>query len=99
MSSYCDLSGFKFLTFSQKLEYQRAWQIFDNVQAFNSNVSTLRFTGNALNSNMSTIFIQGNSNLTYYQFISGEQKTKFLQGRFLHIQSYPNSNWAFVEEN
>lgn len=85
MSSYCDLSGFKFLNFAQKQEYQRAWQIFDNVQAFNSNVSTLRF--------------QGNSNLTYFQFISGEEKTKFLQGRFLHIQAYPNSNWPFVEQN
>jgi hypothetical protein len=85
MSSYCDLSGFKFLNFAQKQEYQRAWQIFDNVQAFNSNVSTLRF--------------QGNSNLTYFQFISGETKTKFIQGRFLHIQAYPNSNWPFVEQN
>jgi hypothetical protein len=82
---YCDLSGFKFLTFSQKNEYQRAWQIFNNVQSFNSNVSTLRF--------------QGFSNLTYYQFISGEEKTKFTQGRFLHVQAYPNSNWPLVEEN
>ena len=85
MSSYCDLSGFKFLTFAQKQEYQRAWQIFNNVQTFNSNVSTLRF--------------QGNSNLTYFQFISSEEKTQFLQGRFLHIQSYPNSNWDFVQQN
>ena len=83
--NYCDLSGFKFLTFSQKQDYQRSWQIFDNVQAFNSNISTLRF--------------QGNSNLTYYQFISNVEKAKFLQGRFLHIQSYPNSNWQFVEQN
>ncbi len=85
MSSYCDLSGFKFLTFSQKDEYKRAWQIFNNVQTFNSNVSTLRFNGDLT--------------LTYYQFISGEEKTKFLQGRFLHIQSYPNSNWDFVQQD
>lgn len=83
--NYCDLSGFKFLNFAQKTEYQRAFQLFDTIQNFNSNVSTLRF--------------QGNSNLTYYQFISGEEKTKFLQGRFLHIQSYPNSNWEFVQQN
>lgn len=83
--NYCDLSGFKFLNFAQKTEYQRAFQLFDTIQNYNSNVSTLRF--------------QGNSNLTYYQFISGEEKTKFLQGRFLHIQSYPNSNWPFVEQN
>ena len=85
MSSYCDLSGFKFLNFGQKQEYQRAFKLFDTIQTYNSNVSTLRF--------------EGNSNLTYYQFISGEEKTKFLQGRFLHIQSYPNSNWPFVEQN
>jgi hypothetical protein len=85
MSSYCDLSGFKFLNFAQKTEYQRAFQLFDTIQNFNSNVSTLRF--------------QGNLNLTYFQFISGEEKTKFLQGRFLHIQAYPNSNWPFVEQN
>jgi hypothetical protein len=85
MSSYCDLSGFKFLNFAQKTEYQRAFQLFDTIQNFNSNVSTLRF--------------EGNLNLTYYQFISGEEKTKFLQGRFIHIQAYPNSNWPFVEQN
>ncbi len=85
MSSYCDLSGFKFLTFAQKDEYKRAWQIFNNVQTFNSNVSTLRAGGDLT--------------LTYNQFISGEEKTKFLQGRFLHIQSYPNSNWDFVQQD
>ena len=83
--NYCDLSGFKFLTFTQKTEYQRAWQIFDNVQTYNSNVSTLRSGGQ--------------SNLTYFQFISGEERTKFTQGRFLHIQAYPNSNWPYVEQN
>jgi hypothetical protein len=81
----CDLSGFKFLTFAQKTEYQRAWQIFNNVQAFNSNVSTLRAAGQ--------------KNLTYYQFISNIEKTKCLQGQYLHVQSYPASNWQFVEEN
>ena len=85
MSSYCDLSGFKFLTFAQKQEYQCAFQIFDNVQNFNSNVSTLRS--------------QGQTGLTYYQFISNVEKTKFTQGRMLHIQSYPNSNWDVVQEN
>lgn len=83
--NYCDLSGFKFLNFAQKTEYQRAFQLFDTIQNYNSNVSTLRFGGQ--------------TTLTYYQFISGEEKTKFLQGRFLHIQAYPNSNWPFVEQN
>lgn len=81
----CDLSGFKFLTFSQKQEYQRAFQIFDKVQNYNSNVSTLRSAGQL--------------NIPYYQFITNEEKTKFIQGRFLHIQSYPNSTWPLVQEN
>ncbi len=83
--NYCDLSGFKFLSFAQKNEYSRAFQLFDSIQNFNSNVSTLRS--------------EGQKGLTYYQFISNVEKTKFLQGRFLHIQSYPNSNWDFVEQN
>jgi hypothetical protein len=83
--NYCDLSGFKFLNFAQKQDYQRAFQLFNTVQSFNSNVSTLRSAGQ--------------SNLTYFQFIRSEDKTKFLQGRFLHIQSYPNSNWDFVQQN
>lgn len=85
MSSYCDLSGFKFLTFAQKNEYSQAFQLFNTIQNYNSNVSTLR--------------AGGQSNLTYYQFIFNEQKTKFLQGRMLHIQAFPNSNWDFVQQN
>jgi len=85
MSSFCDLSGFKFLTFAQKQEYSQAFQLFNQVQAFNSNVSTLRS--------------QGNSNLTYYQFLYNEDKTKFLQGRLIHIQAFPSSNWDFVQQN
>jgi hypothetical protein len=83
--NYCDLSGFKFLNFAQKTEYQRAFQLFNTIQSYNSNVSTLRSGGDL--------------GVTYYQFISGEEKTKFLQGRFLHIQAFPNSNWPFVEQN
>jgi hypothetical protein len=82
---YCDLSGFKFLTFSQKTNYYQAYRFFDEVQDYNSNVSTLR--------------AGGQSNLTYYQFLFNTDKTKFIQGRLLHIQSYPNSNWDLVQEN
>lgn len=81
----CDLSGFKFLTPSQKLEYNTSLAIFDYVQSYNSNVSTLRAAGNLT--------------LSYYQFPSTQEKTKFTQGRFLKVQSYPNSNWAPVQEN
>jgi len=83
--NYCDLSGFKFLSFAQKQEYSYAFQLFNNIQTYNSNVSTLR--------------AGGASNLSYFQFVSNVDKTKFLQGRFLHIQSFPNSNWDFVQQN
>ncbi len=83
--NYCDLSGFKFLTNQQKIEYKTSWQLFNEVQSFNSNVSTLRFFGQ--------------SNLTYFQFLNAQGKTRFTQGRLLHIQSYPNSNWDVVEQN
>lgn len=83
--NYCDLSGFKFLTNDQKLKYKQAWGWFNQVQTYNSNVSTLR--------------AEGREGLTYFQFINAEDKTKFIQGRFLHIQSYPNSNWDVVQQN
>lgn len=83
--AYCDLSGFKFLTFAQKTEYQDAWNIFNRVQTYNSNVSTLR--------------AGGDTSLSYYQFISNQEKTKCIKGQYLHVQSYPNANWQFVSEN
>lgn len=82
---YCDLSGFKFLTFTQKTNYYEAWATFNRVQDYNSNVSTLRAAGDL--------------GLTYYQFLTGTEKTLFLQGRSLHVQSYPNSNWEIVQQN
>ena len=83
--NYCDLSGFKFLSNQQKIEYKQSWALFNQVQSYNSNVSTLRF--------------MGQSNLTYFQFENAQGKTRFTQGRLLHIQSYPNSNWDVVEQN
>jgi hypothetical protein len=86
MSGVClDLSGFKWLFQSQKLEYQQSFALFGKVQNFNSNISTLRAAGD--------------SNLSYYQFANTEEKTRFLQGRFLHIQAYPGSNFPVVEQN
>lgn len=85
-SPFClDLSGFKFLSQTQKLQYQQNWALFDKIQIYNSNISTLR---NA-----------GASNLSYYQFVSTEEQTRFTQGRFLHIQSYPGSNFPVVQQN
>lgn len=85
MSSCSDLSGFSFLYQSQLLKYNASWQTFNRVQAYNSNISTLR--------------AGGQSNLSYYQFLTNQEKDQFVRGRFLHYQSYPNGNWSLVQEN
>ena len=86
MSGTClDLSGFKWLFQTQKVQYQQNFALFDKIQNYNSNISTLRAAGN--------------SNLSYYIFPSTEEKTRFTQGRMLHIQSYPGSNFPVVEQN
>ena len=86
MSSCFDLSGFIGLNDSQKLKYKQAWGIFDKVQDYNSNVSTIHQTTN-------------NSNVRYYTFYSYEDRIMFRIGQSLHVQRYPNSNWSTVEEN
>lgn len=80
-----DLSGFKFLPSSVKLDYKTAWDTFERIQDFNSNVSTQRAAG-----------VPG---LTYLNFVSAEEKTRFTWGQYLHQQRYPNSNWNAVEKN
>jgi hypothetical protein len=70
-----DISGFKFMYFSQSQEYKNAAKFYQQVQAFNSNISTLRN--------------QGQNTLSYYQFPTQEQKAQYNTGRFLLVQSYP----------
>jgi hypothetical protein len=77
-----DLSGFKFLYDSQYLKYKRSAVFFQQVQAFNSNVSTLRS--------------QGQFTLSYYQFPTSTQKDQYERGRFLLNQSYPNLSTIFL---
>lgn len=77
-----DLSGFKFLYDSQYLKYKRSATFFQQVQAFNSNVSTLRS--------------QGQTTLSYYQFPTSTQKDQYDRGRFLLNQSYPNLSTIFL---
>jgi hypothetical protein len=84
--SYCsDLSGFNFLYQSQLLKYKTAWDTFNRVQAYNSNISTLR--------------AGGQTDLSYYQFLTNQEKNAFNVGRLLHFQSFPNNNWPLVQEN
>lgn len=76
-----DLSGFKFMYFSQSVEYQNAARFFQQVQAFNSNVSTLRN--------------EGQTTLSYYQFPTQTQKAQYNTGRFILVQSYPGQQNLF----
>lgn len=80
-----DLSGFKFMYFSQAQSYQNAAIYYQQVQAFNSNVSTLRFQG---------------QNLNYYQFPTQQKRAQYNTGRFILVQSYPaqSSNFTPVQQ-
>lgn len=77
-----DLSGFKFLYFSQSQEYKNAAIYYQQVQAFNSNVSTLRSGGE--------------TTLSYYQFPTQEKKAQYNSGRFILVQSYPAQQSQFT---
>lgn len=72
----------------QFLQYQTAWVTYDRVQAYNSNISTLR-------GDNPTKY----SYLTYYQFVTQTEKATYTTGQYLHQQVYPNSNWNSVQTN
>jgi len=78
--------GFLSLNQSQKLIYQQAWNDYNRIQSFNSNVSTLRIINN-------------DRNLLFYTYTSYAEKDSFRQGQFLHQRIYPTSNWNSVEQN
>ena len=78
-----DLSGILAPPQSLRVDYQTWWNTFERIQAFNSNISTIRATGDKTPS--------------YYQFVNGEEKNGFITGRMLHIQRYPASNWPIVQ--
>lgn len=81
-----DLSGFKYMGQVQRQQYLYAWDTFNRIQTYNSNVSTLRATGSY-------------PMLSYYQYTSMVEKNTFTTGQFLHQQRYPNSNWNPVPNN
>lgn len=80
------LNGKSNVNQSQLQIYKQAWDDYNRIQGFNSNVSTLHGNGTARNSN-------------YYSFVSYTEKNSFLNGQYLHQQQYPNSNWNAVQEN
>lgn len=77
-----DLSGIRGLSPVQYRIYQQAWNTYNIVQSYNSNTSTLRHAGAKY--------------LNYYQFVSMEEKNQYTRGQQLHVQVFPNSNWASV---
>ena len=81
------LGNMKGLTFTQFRTYSTAITTFNTVQAYNSNVSTLRFAGN--------------KSLSYYTFASSTEETNFILGNMLLLQNDPgNSNlYVPVEKN
>jgi hypothetical protein len=70
------------------IQAQTNYTFFDEVQAYNTRVSTLRSTSPALAGSYS-----------YYVFSSYAQINSFNVGRMLHIQLYPDSNWNVVQQN
>jgi hypothetical protein len=80
-----DLSGFLAVPSSLKFLYQSYWGTFETVQNYNLNVSTLRSAGDKTQ--------------VYYNFQGNEEQVAYTNGRMLHIQRYPNSNWAPVPKD
>ena len=80
-----DLSGIKGLTPIQFRIYKDAWNTFNRVQEYNSNISTLRSGGN--------------KSLNYYQYYDQNERSQFRTGQMLHTQVFPLSNWTAVSPN
>ena len=80
-----DANGFATLSIGTLLLYQTWWGTFERIQEYDINVSTLRQAGN--------------TSLTYYTYMTMEERNEYTNGRMLHISRYPNSNWNPVEKN
>lgn len=82
-----DASGFIGMTFGQKAKYTHAWNTFQRIQLFDSNVSTLRATGD--------------TTLRYYTYPTQTEILTFREGLALHLQSIPylSTLWRPVEKN
>jgi len=73
---------------SRYIQQQTNYTFFDRVQAINSNASTLR----SMNPGSAGSY-------SYYTFASYAEINSFNNGRMLHIQLYPDSNWAVVQQD
>ena len=79
------LGTMKGLTYMQLLTYSNATNIYQRVESYNSNVSTLRASGD--------------TSKTYYTFNSSEEESKYKLGRFLLIQNDPTGDYTPVKKN
>ena len=80
-----DLSGFLAVPSSIKIDYQQSWNTYNRIQSINSNISTLRGGGDKTQD--------------YYTFANYDEMSEFIQGQYLHLQRYPNSNWSAVSKD
>jgi hypothetical protein len=79
------LGTMKGLTFMQYSEYKSAVATYLKVEAYNSNVSTMR--GN------------GDLSLTYYDFVSCLEQTKYKLGLYVLTQNNPRITFTPVQKN
>jgi hypothetical protein len=75
------------LTNLQYIQYTNAWNTFNRIQRYDSNVSTAVHNGA--------------TGLQYYNFSNYIEKNAFIQGQQLHIKLYPSFStlWYTVEKN
>jgi hypothetical protein len=80
-----DLSGFLAVPSSLKIDYQNSWRVYNRIQAYNSNVSTMRG--------------RGDKTFSYYSYANYDEANSFTVGLYLHVQRYPASNWEPVSKD
>ena len=79
------LGSLQGLTFSQYAGYKHAIGTYLKVEASNSNVSTLRGTGN--------------TGIPYYKFVSYSEESSYTLGQMLLIQTNPTRTFTPVQKN
>jgi len=80
-----DVSGFYGLPDNVLNKYKYEWTTFERIFYNDIKVSTLRGTGN--------------KSMTYYTYMTYAEQIAFTNGRLLHINRYPTSNWALPEKS
>ena len=82
-----DLSGYHYQSQDQIRTLRQAWNLYEQVQISNIQVSTNIGTG-------ALTYGSGTNDPCFYQFRSMEDKNTFLKGQMLHIARYPYINFS-----